>query len=316
LSPQGLARGLGFAFLTFALVAPQASAEDRSAVPLEHGADLGSRLSRGVLVLHAEVTRDGGKSRLQLLEPIRGEAPAELVVDSRQSNAIRDLDTQAFRTVKGEQAVFVLRPYKNRREDVRLGVFEPAAGGASKIAVPVEGAEALFDAIREIVAFQDAADRGAAEARLIDWIGDRNPWLVDFALDQGSRYGVVDEEWIAPLLRSMRDPSPWRRLTALAALGEAFAMNRFARDASFRQASDALLEESSDSLRAAREEIVRLARSDPDDRVRREAVRRVAASGFKGAGALLESISRDDASQDVRYEAAVELRRFLKRHER
>ncbi len=277
------------------------------------GADVSSRLASGPFVVLATVDDDGGKAVVTVERVYRGENIGGAIrIDARQANATRILGDPPFRVREQERAIFVLSLAVDLSGDpLGADIYQPSAGYRSKIPIPVEGGPALLEAVERVIYYQDTPDRGAAEADLVDWLGGRNPWLVDFAVHQAAKFGLAGPAWIPGLLALTQDVSPWRRIKALQALGESLEKGRLRGRSQFRRVSPLAEDETNDLLRASHEAIIRLARSDPDAEVRTAAVREVQESGYEKAAEVLEAISREDPSQDVRYEAAAGLRRVL-----
>ncbi len=270
------------------------------------GPQLLSRLAAGPVVVLAKVTSVNIKARLLVEEALRGAAgSAELVLAYRGVNMGRDAGAPPLRIAEGDRAVFVLGPYTDSQGDaVKEGVYQPAGGYLARIPLPAEGATALLDAIRELVAFQDTDGRDP-ESTLTGWLATPNPWLIDVALDQAAKLGLGGVEMAPGLLARVADADPRRRARAVEALGTALARGRLERRGAAGRGGEEL-----DFPREAREAIVRLARTDPDPEVRRVAVHQIGTGRLAGAREILTAIGRDDASQDVRYEAAAALARL------
>ena len=154
------------------------------------------------------------------------------------------------------------------------------------------------------MAFQDVDDHSEGGRRLLRWLEGTNPWLVDVAVDQAARFAYANRDWIPGLADTSRDARPWRRGRVAEAIGRALERGRFgSRD---RRAQRALVDE---GKREVNETLVRLARVDDDAEVRRVAVLWLGRVEIPNKNEILEAISKEDASQDVRYEAAAALRR-------
>lgn len=279
------------------------------------GAELGTRLAEGPYVVLATAIRVGAKERFRIDRFFRGDGLGPVVrIDARQANATRPVDAPPFEARRGESAIFVLEPARDYRDDLRgADILQPANGFRSKIPVPAEGAPALLDAVERLVEYQDSENRGLVEARLVEWLEGRNPWLVDFAVDQAARFGLAGARWIPGLLALTRAADPWHRMRAVEALGAALERDRMRRSRRLRRQSPLAAEEADEALRTSREAIIRLARTDDDVRVRIAAVRAVPRSGHGEARRVLRAISREDADQEVRYEAAAGLQRLRER---
>ncbi len=245
------------------------------------------------------------KVHIAVEETFRGRGvPGRLTVAYRSPNLGRAPGTPPFRAEAGEQAVFVLAPYTDLDGDiVKQGLFVPAGGYAAKIPVPPEGAEALLDAVRQIVSYQDGADTTAGVASIGGWLAGVNPWLIDFALDQAAQLGVADRDLAPALLERVTDASSLRRSRAVAALGLGLQRGRF----DTRRTLPGRIPEEDELGKAVREAIVRLARTDPAPEVRRVAVKQFGSGRIRGGNDILAAIAKDDPTQEVRYEAAAAL---------
>ena len=179
----------------------------------------------------------------------------------------------------------------------------PAGFSGARIPLPPEGGEALLVAVREIVVHQDDVEAGQ-EARILRWITEPNPWLIDAGLVIAGQLVMADEDWVPALLERLRDATPERRLRTLEVIGGAMARGRIG-----DPGGDLEIDE---RVEACQEAIVRLARTDPEFEIRVAAVKALARSGIPGAREILGSIARDDPSQDVRYEAAAALVRGVR----
>lgn len=274
---------------------------------LETGADLATRLVQGPVVVRGTVERLRIKGELSVIEVLRGadDLPRELEIAFRGANLERRLDDPPYELVEGEEAIFVLRPWVDSEgEQPRPNLFRPAVDFRSRIPLPIEGREAVLEAVSEIVTFQDVDGHEEGGRRLLRWLEGTNPWLVDVAVDQAARFAYANRDWIPGLAETSRDARPWRRERVAEAIGRGLERGRFGE----RQVRGerAVADE---GRREVHETLVRLARVDEDDEVRRSAVRWLARVEVPNKQEILEAISKEDASQDVRYEAAAGLRR-------
>jgi hypothetical protein len=273
---------------------------------LVDGAELGERLAAGPTVVLGQVVKQGARERVAIERVYRGSGVEAMIkVDDRQVNSLRQVNAPPFRIELGERAVLVLEPAVDTR-DRPLGdqIYQPAIGYRSKVPIPPEGGQAVLDAVREIVFFQDRPDRGVAEAELVDWLTGRNPWLVDYAVSHAARFEAAGPDWIPGLVGLTRSANPWHRARAVTALGGALARGRLESRSSDLRLNPLASEETNELLRISREAIVRLARTDPESSVRIAAIRRIPACGHEQADEILEAIGREDPDQAVRYEAA------------
>jgi hypothetical protein len=275
-----------------------ATAERADPSRVNTGNELVRRLALGPIVVLARVERAGMKLDLAIEQTFRGRGlTSPLKVAYRGSNVARSVGQPRFAAEEGERAVFVLELTRDSRGNPgQSGLLRPAGGWLGKIPLPAEGADALLDAVKRVIAFQDSNSAWGSTTELVGWLTGPNPWLVDAALEQVARLGLADRETVPGLLDRSRDVRPERRVAVVDALGTALSRGRLEPQGGNTSEDDL--------VRAVRETLVRLARTDPDSRVRRAAVRQLAGSGIPGVRGILEAIARDDSSHDVRYEAA------------
>ncbi len=237
-------------------------------------------------------------------ETLRGRGiPARITVAFRALNCGRDPGTPAFTVQENDRAVFVLTAVADTEAGTAKGdLFRPLGGAAARIPLPAEGAQALLDALRQIIAHQDQDDFAAGAEDLNRWLTGVNPWLIDAALAQLARLGLGDRAMAPGLVARTHDASPERRIRALQALGAALSRGRLADPRAEKSPVGA-----DEILEAATEAIVRLARTDPEAQVRRAAVRELGRVNTERAKTILAAVQHDDPAQDVRYEAAAAL---------
>lgn len=249
----------------------------------------------------ARVTDAGGRAELRVESVLRGRCGRTLNMVARGVNDARAVDEPRFKVEEGERAIFVLVPWTDDRGDVVSDdVYMPVRGWAGKIPIPAEGGQALVEAVREIIRYQDTDDGAAGVVSLTRWISGTNPWLIEAALEEAARLGLADARMARGLIARAADPNPLRRARVAEALGTALARGHLD-----PQPNRAMSVPGQDAIPAeAREIIVRFARTDPDPTVRRAAVAQLGSGQVPEARTVLLAIVRDDASQEVRYEAA------------
>ncbi len=285
--------------------AAQARGRRDPAIP-QDGLDLHHRVAAGSVIVLGKVEEVKRKAFLRVEEVLRGDPkaiPGLLRVAFFGVNRGRNAGQAPFRVAEGERAVFILARWTDSRGDLRgSDLFRPEGLAKAKIPIPAEGAQALLEAVRALVAYHDSPRRGQVEAELAQWLKGSNNWLVDVALDEAARFSIAGPEWIPGLLLRTRDVNPLRRRLALEAMGTALARGRLGRTG---QVSGA---QSGEELMAmVREALVRHARTDEDASVRLACVNWLPEAGLRDLEALLKSISRDDPDQNVRYTASTKL---------
>lgn len=267
------------------------------------------------MVIHARVVRVSVKATLEVVDVLRGDdVPKTIRLAFRGANLERPLDTPPFDPIEGEEAIFVLRPWVDSEDEQPApDLFMPAEGFGSRVPLPIEGRDALLQAVLAIVAFQDRPDHEESLKELLSWARGRNPLLVDVALDQAARFAYADREWVPTLLSHARDVAPSRRVAVAEALGVSLARGRFDPEPRLEPTPGV---ETDEPLQEARETLIRLARTDPSVAVRRAAVRWLGRSSVPDIKDILEAIGADDPSQEVRFDAAAALMRLADRERR
>ncbi len=270
------------------------------------GLDLHQRLGRGAVVVIATVDAIKGKAYLRVEEVLRGDEaslPKRMAVAYRGVNRGRKVGEDPFDTKVGERAVFILEAWTDSWGESRnVELFRPEGLAKARIPLPREGAEALLEAVRRIVDYDDSPRRALAEARLVEWLSGENRWLIDVALSDAARYSLATADWIPGLLKRSRDVSSARRLLALQAMGEAFSRGRLGGPDNVHQEGDG-----GGMAQSVRDALIQHARADEAFEVRRICVEYLPALGVADLAALLGSIAQDDPHQDVRFAASVAL---------
>jgi hypothetical protein len=190
----------------------------------------------------------------------------------------------------GERVILFLRKFT--KEDGRQpegDLYTLMWGAQGKHLLPLEGEQAQVEAVRRFAAILSAPN-DQQEPLLRRALFDSNPMIADAAFEEAIKQGVGDLEMIPQLtglLSSEREP---------ARVGSLRLMARIFSDARVAGREIPRRDELSDLLRGR-------ARSDPAVSFRVHAVATLAGLGGDDNKAFLESVSRDDPSQLVRYEA-------------
>ncbi|GEM_PF-5575646 len=296
-------------FAAFAGKSDRSKSDDPAIV--SSGVDLSKRILAGPVVVRGKASKAKLKARVEIFETLRGEGLGrEIMISYRGSNLMRPPGDPAFAIREGEEAIFVLGPWVDSDGEIaQHHLYRPEGGFRARIPIPAEGGEALLDAVRKIVAWQDSPDRSQTMQDLVAWLAGKNPYLIDVALDQAARHVLCDEDWLPALFDRARDVSPWRRERVLEVLGGALARGRFDK----HRGPHSKRAVAGDAAARVQRLIIRLARTDPEESVRMVAVRELARAGFEGVREILEAVAKDDPSQDVRYEASAALARGERR---
>jgi hypothetical protein len=258
--------------------------------------------SRAHLVVHVRV-RDGGLkyAMVDVLDVLKGESPSgALRVAFRDFNFSRPPGVGPIVFPNGQEEILFLVPCSQvprseKKREKNRDLFDLFLGSEGRITVPAEGAGATFEAIRGLAAIAAMGPSSQIDA-FRDLLDSENPALVESALEETLRLRAVAPPLYSRLNRLLRSPSPGIRSKALRALAQMFGarVNRGA-------AQD---DEIQDQANIALAGVLEIGRNDPDEVVRVEAVRALAAWPARpDVAAELWNIARQDAAQSVRYEA-------------
>ncbi len=262
--------------------------------------DLYERISLAPLVVRGAIDGDPQRlARVRVLEVLKGEySGSHLEVAYRLINFERPYGQEKIAFEAGEEAFLFLVPQQNARGQVpRPDRFILFKGPDGKITLPAEGRQAWLDAARRLAEVCGRTDSRELFEALRRLTREDNPILVEVGLRQVRKHALQDDTLVPVLLELIRRP-----------------------DGRFRAEA---LEIAADLLRqpprperplAVRDHLLGLATTladeAPEVATRRAAVRLLASEGTPSARAKLESISKGDPSQDVRYEAALAVYRL------
>jgi hypothetical protein len=242
------------------------------------------------VVVAANVIEDDAKfTRAVVSTSIKGDLAAGAVVeiDERQANRDRDEGTPALDLTKGKTYLFLLQR-STRGPKEPYPVFDLTRGVQGAKALPAEGSAATIDAVTRLAEVQQRKNDDYVWTVLPDFLEDTNPILVDTALDLYVKFRR-DSLAIAPRLEPLLEtPRPDVRRRAAILMGRVL----------LRQGAEALPERP-----AYVAGLTGRARRDDDTAVRRAATAALAALPDVGVDETLHAIARDDADQDVRFEA-------------
>lgn len=262
------------------------------------------KTARSALVVRARcLSSSTRKPQVRVLETIKGSAPAETltIIPHFEDNTSPTpwLQREVFK--QGEESILFLEPYRDEfGRDEGPATFSALGANQGKMEVPTEGAEALLEALRrfsEILAMGQL-DRQATALR--GFFREKNPFLVEAALEECARFRLAAPEDVPPLVDLLKSPRPEFRAGSLRLLGQLVAEGlRGAADGP-ELPPDAQLFETAAAV----------IRFDEEATVRRSAVTVLEALGGGAAQTLLEEIGRMDSSQMVRYDAQVAAHRL------
>lgn len=190
----------------------------------------------------------------------------------------------------GERVVLFLRKFT--KEDGRQpegDLYTLMWGAQGKHLLPLEGEDAQVAAVRRFAAILDAPNDQQADL-LKRALSDPNPMIADGAFEEAIKQGLGDLDLIPQLTALLSGDREPPRIGSLRLLAVIFADARVAgREVPHR-------EELADMLRGK-------AVGDTSIPFRVQAIATLAALGGEETKAFLERVSKEDASQLVRYEA-------------
>lgn len=270
------------------------------------------KTARAALVVRARALSDATRRPpLEVLEVLKGYYPGKSlsVVPFVQDygNPKPWLRREVFH--KDEEYVLFLNPYEPDEDSAFQSDAQPPGkdeetgpeklfvvlnADQGQINIPEEGAAALTEAVRRFTAILSLGQHDVQGEALRGLLRERNPYLVEGGLEEVERFSLAVEDDVPTLLNLLKSDRPPVRAASL----RIFAQIAEGARASLRDLHD-------------RQEIftrvVDRAYSDPAIDVRREAVKTLLAVGGDGTEAVLRAVSRNDADQQVRYEAQVAL---------
>lgn len=242
------------------------------------------------IVVAADVLADDGKFVVAITRtPVKGgrAGGSAFEIDLRQANRDREAGTPALDLVKGRGYLLLLTS-STRGKNQPNPVFALARGVGGARELPVEGSEATVEAAVRFGAIQERKSDELLWATLPDVLQDVNPVLVDSALELYVKFRRESAALIPILTPLLEHPRPDFRRRAALLLGRVAA-----------RAGSAALPERAEVVSV----LMGRSRRDEDATVRREATRALGLIPDAGVEETLRAIARDDADQDVRYEA-------------
>jgi len=241
-------------------------------------------------------------AQVEVVEVLRGSSRS----GERLQIAFRDLNAQLRKSERvlfqdGETDVLFLVPELNAwgkpKSSDRYALYR---GRFGKFNLPREGAATYLEAAREFARLAALKDHRLLFTELRGLLASSNPVVVDSGLEEILRLRIMDATTLLVVLGYLQDGSPQRRVSALRLLAQ------YLEDGANRTDPPDLQEKVLPPV-----EVV--VRNDPEERVRVEAVRVLAAWGGDLVEPTLREVADQDPAQSVRYEARVIL---LRRGER
>jgi len=251
------------------------------------------------IVLGEVIEGDDRFIQVKLLRVLKGtyDQPTLRVVH-RLENFLRESWEEKLDFQDGEMVCLFLKRYEGDREDGKVpeklaapDVFSSAFGAMGKFTLQEEGRAAYLDAIEAFIRVTGITDSLAQDEALIAFLVSENPHVLQAGLEQVLERRTATDKEADTLLRLADHEREPIRLYALQ------AMRQVAEDLA---AAGRALPDQSDVVNRLKAKVL----GSGSEVYRAEAVRVVAALAGKEERDFLGRISKDDASQLVRYEAS------------
>jgi hypothetical protein len=199
-------------------------------------------------------------------------------------------DKITFKT--GEEVVLFLRKFtKEDGDQPEKDLYTLMWGAEGKFSLPPEGAQAYVEAIRVFEAILTEPDPDRQEEMLIEGIKDENPFIVEAAFEEMLRQYIGGIDLIPDLIEYFDNPRESFRILAMRLMTQVLD-------------SAAIADREIPERPQLANRIRGRAALDEAAGFRVEAVKALAILGGDESRALLERLSKEDPSQDVRFEAS------------
>jgi hypothetical protein len=234
---------------------------------------------------------EGKLMRVRVERTLRGsiEEGSEILVDERHANKTR-LDTQPTLKLAREDGPVVLLLERSTRKNAKnKPVYLLVRGVDGARALPLEGAEAMVDALEALLRIQAIDDydlQWQQFALLLE--STNNPVVIETILDSYEKFRRGDAELLLIVEILLDHPRPPIRAKAAKVIG--IVARRLA-------------VEDAEALRELQPELMALARRDPSVEVRVAATEALGLMDPALTDGVLEEIADEDPEQLVRYTA-------------
>jgi len=259
-------------------------------------AGLYERLALARLVIHGRCVEVDKRAVIEVVQVLKGQYDGpSLQVAYRSDNYNRTAGSPRIDFEPGSESIFILKPETDWKDQAKgEGRFQVAGGVAGKIDLPAEGAPALLDAARRLIAIQAIRNQDEVWAAQKALLGEKNPHLVAAGFEEVLKFRLGDESLVPDLLRHLDGQRPEFRQQAARVITQVFDECR--RTGKEPASLDLLVRET-------------LAHATADDsaETRTEAVRALRKLRRASLAEALRRIASHDPSQTVRYEAEVAL---------
>jgi hypothetical protein len=266
--------------------------------------------ARAALVVHARALSDSTRRPpMQILEVFKGRYPRDrlLIVPFEQNfaNPKPWLRREVFR--KGVEYFLFLNSYDPDSDDDAFPLEDSPEDKAEVtnryvvlnahrgvVAIPPEGGAAITAALKRFVKILSLRQYDLQAEALRALLRERNPFLVEAGLSEVERFRLGTDEEIEALLELIASPRDGFREGAVRLIGQ-IARRARSEERDLRRREEIF------------NRVAALAQGDSSSTARLEAVRTLGSIGGADAESLLRAVGRQDASQEVRYQAQIML---------
>lgn len=251
------------------------------------------KIAHSLLAIHGLTVSDDAKyAEIHVLEVLKGNyAEESLRISFRMDNFERERGEEKIIFNKGEEAILILEPLRNRSGGIKdPSLFRLMDRAEGKIDLSPESGHILIDAVKRFIQIQSLESQHEIWKEQKKLLQEKNRFLVEAGFQEILKFRIGDWSQIPLLLRYLTGPDPEFQLNAAKVITQLFQD---------REETTVNLEGWEEVIRT----VIRTARGDSEARIRVEAIRALSAAGAESYQEVLEAISKDDESQLVRYEA-------------
>jgi len=293
---RGLSPYPGGTLLLFIIIACLIASGDVVRAEIEK-LTLFQKTGRAPLVVLADVIE--GEDRLAVIrtrEIIQCSIPErpgkEFRIAFRLDSFLRKPWEDRITFLKGEEVVLFLRKFtKDDGQQPDSDIYTLMWGAEGKFLLPPEGSAAYVEAVRRFGRIAGEKDPFAQEDMILEGIGSENPFIVEASFEEALRQHLGTLSLLPSLIGYFKHPRDGFRILAMRLIGQLIEDARIA-------------EREIPSLEALADLVRGRAALDASAPLRVEAVTLIGVLRGEGSRSLLERLSREDPSQDVRYAAS------------
>lgn len=246
-----------------------------------------------VVVTAKHIDKDSHERNFIVEDVFRGDVASGTAIRVRLRKANRDrdreLDDKPLKLEEGLSYVLLLQPAPTKKIDAPP-TFDLVRGVDGTHEVPAEGREAFVAAVERFIRIQDSKDEGVVWRDLTDMLEDRNPVLIETALEQFLKFRRGEPLLLGTLRPLLDHPSEELRKLAVGLIAQILIDDIGANDPIPDQVE-------------LRNELIARARRDSAIAVRIAAIEALSEMDWSIVEEVIEQIAEDDPDQTVRYTA-------------